>query len=957
MTCISCGASNPDSVRFCGQCGRNLAAASQTDATIAIDSSGSAVAPAPAPRAWAETGVLSPPPIGSQSIAQGVGPLGPGASLTGLQPGTPFGRYRIEALLGEGGMGAVYRAHDAELGRTVALKLVRPEFATRPETMKRFKQELLLASKVSHKNILRIHDLGDLDGVKFITMALVEGSDLAALIERSGRLPVDRGVRFAKQLCAALEAAHAEGVVHRDLKPQNILIDSTDTAYVSDFGLAKSLEPEATVMTRTGQILGTPHYMSPEQVEAADVDHRSDLYSLGIIMYEMFTGKMPFPGESMMQLLYQRVNTPPTDPRQSRPDLPEYLANIILKCLERDSAKRYQNAREVLADLEAERSPAGVGLASASGARPAPAREAKQTISIQIPKPTRSTLWKAGVACALALAALLAVPGIRTRILHPAQSAKTDAGILHYLAVLPFSVIGDGQNSAYLADGVVDALSAKLAGLKSVYVAPSAAVAGQKEQNPQKLARALGVKLILRGTLTTGVNDSIAITVTLEDPANQGRPLLHQSFSGVRQDLLTLEDQIFNGVVNSLAIKESNEELARTTRRPTQNIEAYELYLKGRNAWRGAKTANDLQAAMSQYDQAIKLDPRFALAYAGLADTYKRMWDQTKDSVWTQRALGAAQQAQALDDNLPEAHYALGSIYTDTGKTEQAIAELHRALDLAPNSDEALRRLGTAYMKTGRQAESLTAYAKAAEVNPYLWTNLNRLGNAYFQAGRNAQALQAFQRVAELDPDRPEGWANMGAVYYRQGKWNECIPMFLKAIERQQKAGYYSNLGTTYFNLGRYDEAAAMFEKGVAMAPRDGAFRRNLADAYRWSGKKDQAARAYDDAISLTYELIQVNPSDAEALGTLASCYAAKGNSKQALEFIGRARAIDPKSNLLMYEEAEINVAAGQNAAALNSLEQALRNGYSLAEALADPVLKPLQATPEFSRLRGEFSK
>ena len=957
MNCSSCGASNPESVRFCGQCGRNLVAASQADATTAIEFRGSAAAPAPVLRAQGETGVLSPPPFGSQSITQGVGPLGPGASLTGLQPGTPFGRYRIESLLGEGGMGAVYRAHDSELGRTVALKLVRPELATRPETMKRFKQELLLASKVSHKNILRIHDLGDLDGVKFITMALVEGSDLSALIEKSGPLPVDRGLRFAKQLCAALDAAHNEGVVHRDLKPQNILIDSTDTAYVSDFGLAKSLEPEATVMTRTGQILGTPRYMSPEQVEAADIDHRSDLYSLGIIMYEMFTGEMPFLGESVMQLLYQRVNTPPIDPRRSHPELPEYLANIILKCLERDPARRYQSAREVLADLESERSPAPSGLPASPGTRPAPVREANQTISIQIPKPSRSALWKVGAAFVLVLAVLLAFPGIRTRILHPGGSTKTGAGIQHYMAVLPFSLIGDEQNSAYLADGVVDALSAKLSGLKSVYVAPPSAVASQKEQNPQKLAHALGVKLLLRGSLTTGANDSIAITVTLEDPANQGRNLLHQSFSGVRQDLLTIEDQIFNSVVSSLAIKESNEELARTTRRPTQDIGAYELYLKGRNIWRGAKTTKDLEAAISQYDQAIKLDSRFALAYAGLADTYKRMWDQTRDGVWTQKALGAATQAQALDDNLPEVHYALGSVYTDTGKTEQAIAELHRALELAPNSDEALRRLGTAYMKTGRQAESLAAYAKAAEVNPYLWTNLNRLGNAYFQAGQNAQALQAFQRITELDPDRPEGWANTGAVYYRQGKWNECIPMFLKAIERQQKAAYYNNLGTTYFNLGRYDDAAAMFEKAVSMAPREGGFRRNLADAYRWSGKKDQAAKAYDDAISLTYQLIQVNPADAEALGTLAICYAAKENSKQALEFIGRARAIDPKSNLLMYEEAEINVAAGQNAAALDSLKQALRNGYSLAEAMADPVLKPLRDMPEFTRLRGEFVK
>ncbi|HLH17516.1 MAG TPA: serine/threonine-protein kinase, partial [Bryobacteraceae bacterium] len=207
----------------------------------------------------------------------------PGAvGAAGFTPGSEFGRYRIEGRIGEGGMGAVYRALDTELNRTVALKLVRPELATNPQAMQRFKQELLLASRISHKNILRIHDLGDWNGVKFISMAFVEGTDLAGLLDREGRLPQERALRFTRQLAAALEAAHAEGVVHRDLKPQNILIDRGDNVYISDFGLAKSLEAEISMGTRTGQILGTPRYMSPEQVEAREVDSRSDLYSLGL---------------------------------------------------------------------------------------------------------------------------------------------------------------------------------------------------------------------------------------------------------------------------------------------------------------------------------------------------------------------------------------------------------------------------------------------------------------------------------------------------------------------------------------------------------------------------------------------------------------------------------------------------------------------------------------------------
>ena len=310
MVCPSCNAINPDNLRFCGQCGRGLAAAD--DATVMLDG-GTAAAPSVIRNPQTAAGVVTPP--GSlEAVTWGVA-LPPAASLpSSFLPGTAFGsRYRIESLLGEGGMGSVYKAYDLELDRTVALKLVRPELAANPQTMRRFKQELLLASKISHKNILRIHDLGDWSGIKFITMAFVEGCDLAQLIEREGRLPFDRALKFTRQLCGALEAAHHEGVVHRDLKPQNILIDANDNVYISDFGLAKSLEAEGSMMTRTGQILGTPRYMSPEQVEVKAVDRRADLYSLGLIVYEMFTGHV-----SGNRLPLHRSSIPPCH-RKHRP--------------------------------------------------------------------------------------------------------------------------------------------------------------------------------------------------------------------------------------------------------------------------------------------------------------------------------------------------------------------------------------------------------------------------------------------------------------------------------------------------------------------------------------------------------------------------------------------------------------------------------------------------------------
>ena len=300
MKCPQCGTANPDANSKCFRCGSVLVELGEAETFAGISLP---------PTAAGEQEALAP---GSKQVPAAV-PEGPASEMptagpwvvTGTAAPTPeqvnFGpRYRIERLLGQGGMGAVYQAYDKELDRTVALKLVRPGLAADALTSQRFKQELLLASKITHKNVLRIHDLGDAGGVKFISMAYVQGQDLHALLQKHGRLSVEEAVKLAKQMCAALAAAHAEGVAHRDFKPQNILLDQNNQVYVSDFGLAKSLE-EDVGMTRSGEFLGTPRYMAPEQVEGKKADQRSDLYALGLMLYEMVTGDVPFRADTTLQ--------------------------------------------------------------------------------------------------------------------------------------------------------------------------------------------------------------------------------------------------------------------------------------------------------------------------------------------------------------------------------------------------------------------------------------------------------------------------------------------------------------------------------------------------------------------------------------------------------------------------------------------------------------------------------
>lgn len=894
----------------------------------------------------------TPNPAGAQNCSQcgsGMLPLDDGATLehldsTSIPAGVDFGpRYHVESVLGSGGMGKVYKVHDRELGRMVAIKVLRSDVISQPVALQRFKQELLLASKISHTNILRIHDLGEFAGVKFISMAYVEGGDLTQLLKREGRLAPERAIGIMEQLCKALAAAHAAHIMHRDLKPQNILVDRDDHIYVSDFGLAKSLEANLAGVTRTGVVLGTPHYMSPEQVEGKPVDQRSDIYALGLILYEMLTGILPFAGDSTYQVMYQRVHQVPKRPELLNPQLPSYLSRICLRCLEKNPAIRYQTADDILADLRAKRSSGNT-----------------RTVQINLPVLTRRTWLIAAAAVLAAVVGALGIPQVR----HFVFGRKTGSPISgipplsdgKFVAILPIRVLGDQASLNYVADGLVEALSAKLFQLRDLHTtSPSEIQKVRRSSSMDDMARQLGVNLVVSGTIQGG-GDKLRVVTSLDDVTN-GRRLWTQEFSGVQQDLLTLEDQIYAKLVEALALKPSPEEAARGGMHPTENIEAYDLYLRGRNAMRGQLDVRNVESAIGYFEAAIKKDAGFALAYTGLADASLRIYREKKDTVWAEKALSASQQAARLDDNLAEVHTALGSVYSATGKSAGAIAELQRALKLAPNSDEGYRRLGDAYRASGRRDEAIQAYQKGVEVSPYYWFNWNALGTAYYRFGDNQKALQAFQRVTELEPGNAAAYRNMGAVYFRQDKWSECIPTFQKSLELEKHSVTYSNLGTAYFYLKQYDAAVKNFEKALEMNPNYETAVGNLADAYRWSGRKQEAMPMYDKAIMLAYKDLQVNPRAAATMEHLALYYAKKGDSEKALEFIQHARSIEPQNISLLYTQAVVYCLAGREAESLAALNEALQKGYSLEETKNDPELVPLQRLPQFAQLVKNFSK
>src|SRR5438270_5605739 len=494
---------------------------------------------------------------------------------------------------------------------------------------------------------------------------------------------------------------------------------------------------------------------------------------------------------------------------------------------------------------------------------------ASRVLQISLPVPEkRGWLWGAGVLI-LALA-LLAIPSTRNLIFHSKPAAQSGSGIPalsqgKYVAVLPFRVFGNEKSLQYVADGLQEALSAKLFQLKEMHVASSSAVdkAAGSGQSLTKTARELGVNLVLQGTVQ-GTADRLRITLDLEDVA-AGRRVWGQEFSGVPQDLLALEDQVYSYLANALELKPTNEERARVGMHPTENVAAYDLYLQGRNAIRGSQGVQQTQAGIRFFEDALKKDPNFALAYTGMADASLAMFKDNKDITWAQKALVAAQQAERLNGSLAEVHLSLGSVYSSTGKNAEAIEELKQALALAPNSDEGYRRLGTAYKLAGDKAQAIGAYQSAVVANSYYWYNHITLGTAYLKFGDSEKALQEYRRATELAPENATGYSNIGAVYYGRGQWSESIAYFQKALEIQPDGDVYSNLGSAYFFLKRYDDSVKMYEKAVELSPKDEQLMGNLADAYRTSGRTDQANVTYDKAIALTYEQLQLNPRSAEA--------------------------------------------------------------------------------------------
>ena len=679
--------------------------------------------------------------------------------------GRTVGHYRIVAKLGTGGMGEVYRAEDLRLNRDIALKVLAPALASRHDYIRRFHQEARCAASLNHPQIVTIHSVEEVDGLPFLTMELVEGVSLKEMIPAQG-LPLTRCLDIAIALCTGLAAAHAQGLIHRDLKPENVVVTPEGRVKILDFGIAKALadDDETRVesipvettpdesaekariserLTEPGRVLGTAAYMSPEQVRGRPVDPRSDLFSLGVLLYEMMTGNLPFHGETPNERMLAILRDPPLPPSTRRHDLPGRLNEIVLRCLEKQPQDRYASASELMADLRALCPETGDPRAFSSQSRSA-------TLSSGAP-PRRWTrpIWTATAVLPAVIAVSTLLPG--NLVQPPPGGASPVVRARPSVAVLPLDDLSGTPE--YFVDGMTDALISSLGKVRGIRVISRQSVMRYKDSNKPlpEIADELGVEMILDGAVLRS-RDRIRLTAQLFQAAPEEQ-IWSASYERPVRDVLDLQGELSQDIARKIEIELSEQERKSLSPSRPLNPGAFEAYLQGRHFW-NRRTYDGYQLAIEQFEKATRLDPAFAQAYTGLADAYCVLGFHytASDQAFT-RAEAAARKALELDPLLAEAHTSLaGALLFYRWDWEGAEKEFRRALELNPSYSTAHTWYWALLAARGRHEESAERIRLALELDPHSLVIQNSRGLDLLFADRPLEAFQEFDRIVALDP-------------------------------------------------------------------------------------------------------------------------------------------------------------------------------------------------------------
>ncbi|MBA7494004.1 Serine/threonine-protein kinase PknD [subsurface metagenome] len=807
MQCPKCKTDNPGESVFCAKCGTQI---SETEEK----------------------------PLPTQTIE---------APREELTTGSTFaGRYQIIEEIGKGGMGKVYKAQDKKIKETVALKLIKPEIASDKKTIERFGNEMKFARKVSHRNVCRMYDLGEEKGSHFITMEYVPGEDLRSSIRRFGQLPIGKSISITKQICEGLAEAHRLGVIHRDLKSNNIMIDKEGNVRIMDFGIARSLEAKG--ITGPGVMIGTPEYMSPEQVEGKEVDQRSDIYSLGVILYEMVTGRVPFEGDTPFTIGMKHKGEIPKNPKELNTQISDDLNSVILRCLEKEKEKRYQSAGEARSELE--NIEKGIPTTDRAIPRRKPLTSKEITVTFGL---------KRLVIPALVVIALITIGVIIWQFL-PNKETATLISDTPSVAILPFVDLSPQEDQAYFCDGLADELINRLTKIENLRVparTSSFSFKG-KELSIQEIGGKLDVENVLEGSIRKS-GDRLRVSVQLIK-VDDGYPIWSERYERNVEDSFALQDEISLAIIDNLKIELLGKEKIEFVKSHTQNIEAYDLYLKGR-FFRSKRTGESLKKAVDYLKRAIEIDPSYSLAYAELANSYLNLggWDFLSSKEAYTKTKEAALRALELDGELAEAHTALAGIMSAFDwDWEGAEKEFLRAIELNPRYPTA--RLWYSQFKTnmGKFDEALKEIELAIKLDP-----LSLIINAYasiiyYYSDKHDEAIEQAKKTLEIDPNFRPVHIYLARMYIWKGRYEEA----LSELELINYKGAIT--GLAYAKMGRISEAKRVLEDLIRQSQQSYVPNFNIALLYFHIGDIDNGfvflEKSYEERETLMSEL-KIHPS------------------------------------------------------------------------------------------------
>lgn len=779
--------------------------------------------------------------------------------------GRSFGPYEILSQLGAGGMGDVYLAQDGRLGRQVALKLLPSQFTSDADRLLRFQQEARAASALNHPNILTIHEIGQIDGHPFIATEFIDGVTLRERLT-STSMKLSEALEIAVQVAAALTAAHAANIVHRDIKPENIMIRDDGYVKVLDFGLAKltdrpasTIDSEAAtralVKTNPGMVMGTVQYMSPEQARGLPVDERTDLWSLGVVLYEMAAGCVPFEGETTTDVILSVVEKePPPLARYSR-EIPVELERIVNKALRKNRDERYRTVKDLALDLKSlKQELEKFGVPSSSGWLTDPKTTQPEGATLNTLPDTPITHPRSGAEyivseikshkrrVLLALATLVITIAAVAYFLYLPEGSE----VIDSIAVMPFVNVNANPDMEYLSDGITESLINSLSQVPRLRMIARSSVFRYKgkEIDPQTVGRELGVRAILLGRVTQR-GDNLSISAELVDARNNSR-IWGKQYSRKLSDVLQMQAEISREISDKLRLKLSGEEQKLVAKRYTENVEAYQLYLKG-HFYLNKRNEESLKRGIDYFQQAIATDPHYALAYSGLADSYSTLGSVFVSAMLPREAMvnmkSVAQKALELDDTLAEAHTSLADAkFRGDWDWSGAEREFKRALELNPNYAEGHQLYAQYLVAMGRFEESIAEGKRAQALDPVSPRASSQLGFNYYCARQYDHAIEECRQALDLDPNFLFAHWVLGLAYANKSMYEQAIAESRKAIEVSGHGpGAVGVLGYVYGASGRRDEAQQVLDELKELAKRRYVSPFSVAAIYARLGDKDAA--------------------------------------------------------------------------------------------------------------------